>query len=237
LAVKSEQLQKTLFNSISHELRTPLAVIQAATTQLAAVDQSGSVVGAGKIGNLVGEIQQATSRLNRLVQNLLNSARLESGQLQPKREWGEVDELFSGATQLLGINLPHESLRLEVAAELPLVHGDFGLLQQAIANLIDNALVHTPGGTPIHLMAHAEAGELLISVADEGPGLHPDTLPHLFEKFYRASDARPGGTGLGLSIAKSLVEANHGKLEVANRPKGGAIFTIRLPIENAPKLT
>lgn len=235
LAAKSQQLQKTLFNSISHELRTPLSVIQAATTQLASSCVRKDC-DTEQHENLVGEIQQATSRLNRLVQNLLNSARLESGQLQPKWEWGEVEDLFSGAAQLLGISLPHESLRLEVAPGLPLVHADFGLLQQAISNLIDNAFVHTPEGTPIRLIAEQDGNELLLCVADEGPGIQAAALSHLFEKFYRASDARPGGTGLGLSIAKSLVEANHGELNAANRPKGGAIFTIRLPIEKAPKI-
>ncbi|PAW78036.1 MAG: hypothetical protein B9S32_09115 [Verrucomicrobia bacterium Tous-C9LFEB] len=228
LALKSETLQKTLFNSISHELRTPLSVIQAATSQLS--------LGASASSSqpLLEEIKQATTRLDRLVQNLLNSARLESDQLQAKMEWGDVEDVVTGAVQLMKGHRESSRIQVNMAPKLPLIHADFGLLQQALMNLIDNALNYTPEGSPVHVSAAQDRDSIILCVEDEGSGLSPETLAHLFEKFYRASDARPGGTGLGLSIAKHFVEVNRGQLTAANRETSGAIFTIRLPILNSP---
>lgn len=230
IASQSEQLQKTLLNSISHELRTPLSVIQASA------DQLDAALTDGKNKNLASEIQQATARLNRLVQNLLDSARLESGSLRPRLEWGEVGDIISGAMQLLGDGKRGDNVSVDMAQNIPLIHVDFGLLQQALANLIDNALTHTPANTLIRVKAFSDKTHVVLAVEDEGSGLSKEVVQHLFEKFYRAADSHPGGAGLGLSIARGLVEANGGELTAANRFSGGAIFTIRLPIETSPKL-
>lgn len=230
IASQSEQLQKTLLNSISHELRTPLSVIQASTDQLEAALPDG------KNKSLASEIQQATTRLNRLVQNLLDSTRLESGSLQPKLEWGEVGDIIVGAMQFLEGEERSENVSIDIAQNIPLIHVDFGLLQQALANLIDNALTHTPVNTQVRVKAFSDKTDVALAVEDEGTGLSDEVVQHLFEKFYRAADSHPGGAGLGLSIAKGLVEANGGGLTAANRPSGGAIFTIRLPVETPPNL-
>jgi len=223
---QSDQLHRTLLNSISHELRTPLAVIQAATEEMTA----GATTEKQKA--LILEMHEALDRLKRLVKNLLDSARLESAQFAPKREWGEVRDLVQEAISLAKPALQEERLRCHLPDQLPLLRADFGLLSQAVANLLHNAAVHTPEGTPIHLTVETAGPTLILRVADEGPGLPPALLPHLFEKFRRASDARPGGTGLGLSIARGFVEAHGGTLEAYNQPTGhGAIFVLRLPLE------
>ena len=222
---KTSLLQRTLLNSISHELKTPLAAIQVASDQLSLSSPDGRQRG------LILEINEALDRLKRLVKNLLDSARLESTQLAPRREWGEVKDLGEEAVALAGSELKKSQLSIILPDNLPLIHVDFGLLGQAVANLLHNAAVHTPEGTPITLSAYNTDDALVLMVADEGAGIPPDLLPHLFEKFYRASDARPGGTGLGLSIARGFVEAHGGTLEAYNQPAGqGAVFVIRLPL-------
>ena len=226
---KSDQLHRTLFNSISHELRTPLSVIQAATDQLT----NGTL--SPEQQHLAKEINEALDRLKRLVKNLLYGARLESGQLELKREWGDVRDLVEHAIELTKPTSLQEQLLLQLPKELPLVRADFGLLAQALANLLHNATVHTPPQTPITLGIEATAETLIIRVADKGLGISPDILPNLFEKFQRASDASPGGTGLGLSIARGFVEAHGGTLEAYNQPEGGAVFIMRLPLEKQPE--
>jgi two-component system sensor histidine kinase KdpD len=223
---KSDQLHRTLLNSISHELRTPLAVIQTATEEMTAGASTE------KHKSLIREMNEALDRLKRLVKNLLDSARLESVQFEPKREWGEVRDLVHEAVELARPALKEDQLYLNLPDQPPLIHGDFGLLSQAVANLLHNAAVHTPSGTRITLTVEASDKTLILRVTDEGEGIPLSLLPHLFEKFSRASDARPGGTGLGLSIARGFVEAHGGTLEAYNQPSGhGAIFVIRLPLE------
>ena len=223
---KSDQLQRSLLNSISHELRTPLAVIQTATEEMTLSATTA------KQKSLIGEMNEALDRLKRLVKNLLDSARLESKQFEPKREWGEVRDLVHEAVELARPALGEDQFQLNLPDQSQLIYCDFGLLSQAVANLLHNAAVHTPRGTPINLTVEATDNTLILRVSDEGPGIPPTFLPHLFEKFIRASDARPGGTGLGLSIARGFVEAHGGTLEAYNQANGhGAIFVIRLPLE------
>ena len=107
-------------------------------------------------------------------------------------------------------------------------------MQQALTNLLLNAVVHTPAGTPILLQVRHENGRLVLSVADGGPGLPPDLLPRIFDKFFRAPNAPAGGSGLGLAIVKGFVEAHGGQISAANRPGGGAIFTISIPQTELP---
>ncbi|MEY2427585.1 MAG: two-component system, OmpR family, sensor histidine kinase KdpD, partial [Verrucomicrobiota bacterium] len=119
---------------------------------------------------------------------------------------------------------------------LPLVKADFVLMQQALCNLLVNAATHTPPGTPIEIGAYVEASELVLEVADQGPGLPVGQTERIFDSFYRAPAAKPGGTGLGLAIVKGFVEAQGGRVKASNRPEGGARFCIFLPVSEAPSL-
>jgi two-component system sensor histidine kinase KdpD len=123
---------------------------------------------------------------------------------------------------------------VEIASGLPLVRMDFVLMQQALTNLLLNAAVHTPAGTAVQVGASLEARTLLLSIADEGPGLPADVAPHIFDKFYRAPSAPAGGTGLGLAIVKGFVEAQGGVVQAENKPGGGVRFTLRIPVSNPP---
>jgi two-component system sensor histidine kinase KdpD len=228
---ESERLSKTLLNSISHEIRTPIAVINSAASALVEARRTPS---ANLPWAMVDEIQEATGRLNRLVGNLLNITRLESGHVKPKIDWCDVGDLLQVTLKEIAKDLASHPIEVTVAPGLPLARMDFVLMEQALANLLLNASVHTPAGTPVEVRATAQDATLLLTVADRGPGLPPDALPFIFEKFYRAPNAPAGGTGLGLAIVRGFVEAQGGRIEAANQPGGGALFTIRLPLGQPP---
>jgi two-component system sensor histidine kinase KdpD len=230
LVAESERLSNTLLNSISHELRTPLAAITSATNTLVEAKNNGKLQGA-----MVDEIQEATTRLNRLVGNLLDLTRLESGYVQAKLEWCDVDDVIQTTLRTIERELSGREIKVEIAENMPLARLDFTLMQQAISNLLLNVVMHTQPGTPISLRAGNEQGHLVVSVADRGPGLAQELLPRIFEKFVRGPHAPAGGSGLGLTIVKGFVEAHGGNIKVENRPGGGAVFTIWIPqTETAP---
>jgi two-component system sensor histidine kinase KdpD len=225
LVAESERLSNALLNSISHELRTPLAAISSATSALAEAKDSDARFDR----KMVGEIQEASNRLNRLVGNLLDVTRLDSGHVRPKLDWCDVGDLIHTTARSLERELAGRAVSIEIPDQLPLARLDFTLMQQALANLLLNAAVHTPAGTAITVQARQGTDELVLTVADSGPGLPPELLPRIFDKFFRAPDAPAGGSGLGLAIVKGFVEAQGGRISAANRPAGGAIFTMNIP--------
>ncbi|CAB4243449.1 Osmosensitive K+ channel histidine kinase KdpD [Methylacidimicrobium sp. AP8] len=233
VAAESERLSQTLLNSISHEMRTPLAVITAAVSSLSEESRR-------KLGNeavYLEEIASASTRMNRIVENLLDMARLSSGRFTLKREWCDAKDLIDAALRDTEKELRGREIQVRTPSGLPLVRLDFPLVQQALTNLLLNAAMHTPSGTPVEVTLEADPirEELVIRVADRGPGLGPDTGGHLFNKFYRGSGAPPGGTGLGLSIVKGVVEAHGGRAEAENREGGGAVFSLFFPLEKVPE--
>jgi two-component system sensor histidine kinase KdpD len=146
-----------------------------------------------------------------------------------------VADLINVALRHNERELSGHQVALSLRPPLPLVKMDFVLIEQALNNLLLNAAHYTPTGTTVEVKAFATAEEMTISVADHGPGLPHESLPHVFDKFYRAPGAPAGGTGLGLSIVKGLVEAHGGRVEARNRPGGGAEFSIHLPIVGSPE--
>jgi two-component system sensor histidine kinase KdpD len=232
LVAESEKLSKALLNSISHELRTPISAITAGASALA--ELKGNEPPALQ-KSLAGEIQESASRLNRLVSNLLDMTRLESGAVKPRLEWCDVADLVNVALRHNERELARHPVNVSLTQPLPLVKMDFVLIEQVINNLLLNAAAYTPSDTPVEIKAWTTPDSMAISVADRGPGLPPETLSHVFDKFYRAPGAPAGGTGLGLSIVKGLVEAHGGRVEVQNRPGGGAEFSIYLPLSASPE--
>jgi len=232
LVAESEKLSKSLLNSISHELRTPIAAITAAASALA---DPHAAKRPDLAHTLTGEIQESAARLNRLVGNLLDMTRLESGNVKPRLEWCDVADLVDVTLRRNEKALAQHPVTVDLARPLPLVRMDFVLIEQALSNLLLNAAAYTPPGTSVEVKAAVAAQELALTVADRGPGLPEDSVEQLFAKFYRAPGAPAGGTGLGLSIVKGFVEAHGGRVAAHNRQGGGAEFTIWLPVERAPE--
>jgi Osmosensitive K+ channel histidine kinase len=226
---ESERLNKTLLSSISHELRTPLATITGAASSLMDPGVSENKT-AQEI--LSGEISTAAMRLNRLVENLLDMTRIESGGLRILKDWCDIRDLINGVTTDLGDELSGHTVVVSVAEGIPLVKLDGPLIQQAISNIVLNAAQYTPSGSKIRINAGFETGSLVVTIEDEGPGIPQESLDKVFEKFYRAPGSKAGGTGLGLSIVKGFAMAHGGTVAVRNRPEGGAKFTILVPVES-----
>jgi two-component system sensor histidine kinase KdpD len=228
LAQESERLRKTLLDCVSHELKTPLAAIGAASQELLRLVPN--IQDPQMLKELASEIRDGSRRLNRVVDNLLDMNRLESGVIRPKREWCDVRELLQSAVDIERESINGRDIRLDVPEEIPLALVDHTLIEQAVAKLLANSGSHTPPRLPIEIDAEYKNDQLLISVSDRGPGIPIESADRLFEKFYRGDDRKTGGLGLGLSIAKGLIEAHGGRLTAENRDGGGARFTIRLPV-------
>lgn len=224
---ESEKLYKTLFNSISHELRIPVTAILGSSDTLLTQDYPDDVR-----KKLYSEINIASIRLNRLIENLLNMSRLESGRITPRPDWCDVHDFANSIIESLHQELQPFKLSVIIPADMPLVHIDFGLTEQILHNLVLNATQHAPAGSRIRLKFFYDNGLLTIQLMDRGTGFPESELPSVFEKFYRGKDSKAGGTGLGLSIVKGFVEAQKGKVIAENRQNGGAKFTITLPSLN-----
>jgi two-component system sensor histidine kinase KdpD len=231
LLAESERLGTTLLNSVSHELRTPLAAISSVAGGLRA---AGTLNPAQQ--SLIGELDEAARRLNRLVQNLLDLSRLEAGHLRPNFDWHDMRDLVHAALQNLGRILERHELKIKIPGDLPPVKLDAALTEQILVNLLGNAAVHTPAGSTIELQVRTESDQLVIQVADNGPGLPPGNPSRLFDRFQRGPNAAAGGTGVGLSLVKGFVEAQGGSVDAGNRTTGGALFTVRLPLAALPPL-
>jgi len=228
LAHESERLRKTLLDCVSHELKTPLAAIAAASQEL--VRSAPNVQNSEALQELATEINLGSRRLNRVVNNLLDMNRLESGVVRPKQEWCDLRELLESAIEIERESLNDREVKLEVPDNVPLAFVDYTLLEQAVAKLVANAISHAPSRVPIEIDTKYQNDQLIISVSDRGPGLDAGSAERVFEKFYRGDGRKPGGLGLGLSIARGFVEAHGGSLTAENRDGGGARFTIRLPV-------
>jgi len=222
------KLYKTLFDSLSHELRTPIATIVGATDNLL---QKDSHVSEGDKGKLIGEISIAAFRLNRLIDNLLNMQRLESGTLKIKPDWCEISELINSPVNRLKNELSTHTLQINIQEDFPMIKLDFGLIEQALFNLLHNETLYTPDGSSITIEAKYINGKLIIIISDNGKGFSEEELKLLFSKFYRATAKTTGGTGLGLSIVKGFVEAHEGTVKVENNVPVGAKFTLAIPTE------
>jgi two-component system sensor histidine kinase KdpD len=222
-------LKTALLSSVSHDLRTPLASILGAISSLRSY---GDRYDPEAREELLATAQDEAERLNRFVGNLLDMTRLDAGAVVVKREPVDVGDLVATAVRRAQPLLRAHRVVTSVASDTPPVDIDFVLGEQVLFNLLDNAAKYTPPGTTIELSARLEAGHVLLSVRDEGPGIPPDDLPHVFEKFFRADagDRRRTGTGLGLAIARGFVEAQGGRIAARNRAdRPGAEFVLTLP--------
>ena len=221
---ESDKLYKTLFNSISHELRIPVATIMGASDSLLNADYDKKTY-----SRLCREIFTASERLNRLIENLLNMSRLETGRIKPHLDWHDVRDLINKVTETLKNELQCFNLYIVIPEDMPVVKIDFGLMEQVLHNLVFNATQYAPHNTSIRIKTYYDKPYLYFEVMDRGPGFPAKEIPFVFNKFYRIDGSRAGGTGLGLSIVKGFVEAHNGTVTIENRQNGGARITVKIP--------
>lgn len=224
------KLYNTLLNSLSHELRTPIATIVGATDNL---QNFNSKLSDTNRNELVHEISKASFRLNQQVENLLNMSRLESGFIQPKKDWCDMVELLYETVKRIEENTGIKKISIQVDQTIPLFKLDKGMMEQVIYNLLYNATLYTPQHAAISISARCHADVLKIVVEDNGQGFPPDEIDHVFDKFYLLKNTHAGGTGLGLSIVKGFTEAHNGTISLENADTGGARFTINIPAETS----
>jgi len=230
--VETEQLRSSLLSSVSHDLRTPLAVITGTAGTLL---EKPSEISEPTRRELVQTILDEAERLNRLIRNLLDMTRLESGAVALKRELLPLEELVGSALNRLERRLEGREVKVALPADLPLVPCDPILLEQALINLLENAVKY--GADPIEISAASYPEEVMIEIADRGAGIPPGEEERIFEKFHRAAhEGSPGGVGLGLAICRAIAVAHGGRIRASNRDGGGAVFRLFLPVGSRASL-
>ena len=225
----SERLRAALFNSISHELKTPLASILGAVSSV--IDDS-ALYNEEQKATLLTSIRQGALRMNRLVTNLLDMARLESGYMKLNTDWSDIQDIIGVTLRENREFLKDHYIKVEVPEKTRVIKMDYALIEQVLTNLLHNAVKHSPIPSEITVSVVEESQALLVSVADQGTGIPRGDEERIFDKFYRIqSPGNVGGTGLGLSICRGIIEAHGGRIWASNRPEGGSRFSFTLPIE------
>jgi len=230
---RADELKNALLGAVSHDLRTPLASIVASAGSLRQTDVRWTDA---ERESFLSDIEQEARRLSRIVSNLLDLSRMESGTLHPERAWYDLAALIDDVVGRLRPLTQERRVEIRVPEDFPPVSLDYVEIDQVLSNLIENAARHTRPGTAIVVSAAIEGEEAIVEVSDDGPGVPKDALDHVFEPFFRGlSGGTPRGTGLGLAVARGLVEAHGGRISVRNGPESGAIFRFTLPLEQAAR--
>ena len=226
LTRQSEELKTALLASLGHDLRTPLTVIRVAASNL-----KTSALSTEDRADQSNLILAEVERLTRLFQNILEMARIDTGNIAAESLWSHPTEIIAAAREQVDHTLRPHPIELDATGDT-LVRLDPRLTATAIAHVLENAAQYSPPGSPIEIGARVAADELIIHVRDHGPGIAPADLPHLFDRFYRgvAARNRTSGTGMGLWIARGLLAAEQGRVWAENHPNGGAEFTIVIPV-------
>ncbi|AMV19451.1 sensor histidine kinase [Planctomyces sp. SH-PL14] len=233
LQMETERMRNALLSAVSHDLRTPLATITGATSLLA---QSDPPLPPETQRDLARSVVDEAERLHRLVTNLLDLTRLESGAIQLSRELQPIEEVIETSLARTERHFPGRPVTTEIARNLPPVSIDAILIEQVLVNLLDNADKFSPPELPIVLRAFAEGDRLVVEVEDRGPGLPSGEEQRIFEKFYRVSPQAHRGSGIGLTICRGIVELHGGTIAARNRDAGtGAVFRFTIPFAKLPE--
>ena len=229
--IESERLRNALLAALSHDLRTPLAALLGLGESLLLTRPALS----GPQARVAESIGHQTRRLIALVNNLLDMARIQSGEVRLDRQWHVLEEIVGSARVSLEAALASHPVKVDLPADLPLVEMDAALMERVFANLLENAAKYTPPGTPIEIAARTADGRLEVSVTDEGPGIPPGQEEAIFEKFVRGeAESSTPGVGLGLAISRAIVEAHGGTIRAQMGRARGARFTFTLPLGAPP---
>jgi two-component system sensor histidine kinase KdpD len=223
---QADATRTALLAAVSHDLRTPLATIRASVDGLTSAELN---LDDADRAALVGTLEESTARLERLIDNLLDLSRLQTGSVQPVLRPTSLDEIVPFAIDGYGPGIVH----LDVPDDLPLVQTDPGLLERVIANLVSNAVRHTPSGRPVTVSAATVGRDIVVRVVDEGPGVPDDLKEHMFTAFQRLGDTAGTGLGLGLAVADGLSTAVGAELSVEDTPGGGLTMLVTVPLAPA----
>ncbi len=234
--IESERLRNSLLSAISHDLRTPLASLVGLADALELTPPALSE----PQREVAGAMRQSAQRMNALVNNLLDMARLQAGAVQLNRAWQPLEEVVGSALAACGTTLAGRDIRVDLPDGLPLLHLDTVLIERVLVNLLENATKYTPEGSAIEITARARSDSVAILVDDHGPGLPKGREARVFEKFERGQrESATPGVGLGLAICRAIVEAHGGTIEGHNREEAGAVrgarFVITLPRGTPPE--
>ena len=222
--------QREFAADASHELRTPLTVIRASVDDLERHPKQQ----VASVGTALTDIRDEVDHLTSMVEDLLLLARSDSGAIELERMPVDLGDVASSGASGMSLLASKRDVSLVVDPVPAEVSGDPARLRQLVAILVDNALRHAPRGSRVDVRVRTEGPDAVLVVEDEGPGIRPDDLPRVFDRFYRAAGAPGGGTGLGLAIAAWIVERHGGRIAAANRDATGARFTVRLPLIQRP---
>ena len=228
VSAESEKLRSSLLSSVSHDLRTPLAAITGAASAL----RDDEAPAPALVHELASTVFDEAERLNRLVRNLLDMTRLESGTLEPRRDWHSLEEIVGSALARVERHAGANRFEARVDAALPLVAVDAVLVEQALVNLLENAVRHGGREGTVRVDARRQGDVAVVEVSDEGPGFPPEEAERLFDKFHRRAGGP--GSGLGLAISRAIVVAHGGTIRAALRVPRGACFSFTLPLAEPP---
>jgi two-component system sensor histidine kinase KdpD len=224
--LESQKLFQTVLNSVSHELRTPIAVITTAVSNLK--DESTSENKEIRM-QICNELNLSATRLNLLVENILDMSKIESGYIKLNLQHTDVSDLIGIVLNELRTETSNHKLNVDIEENLQLIMIDVNWLRQALINIVHNSIIYSPENTEISISAYTENNDsCIIELSDKGPGVPEQTLAHLFEKFYRVQGSKSGGVGLGLAITKAIVEAHNGEIYASNLVEGGFMIRIKL---------
>ena len=230
---ETERIRATLLASISHDLRTPLAVMTGASSTLA---ERGEKLDAAERAALAKSIFEQSREMSDHVSKVLEMTRLETGSIVLERDWASLTEIAGSVLRRLAERLAARRVMLEIPADLPLVRVDAPLVEQALANLMENAARHTPPGTVVRLRVQRAPEELVVSVENFGAELPEADLERIFAKFERGVAESSGGMGLGLAICRAIVRLHGGRAWAERIAGGGIAFRFTLPLEPAPAM-
>lgn len=228
---QSDELKSALLASVSHDLRTPLTSMRAAVDSLLLEDIVWDQAALREFHLIISE---EVNRLTRLVQNLLEMARIEANELHISKRWQAVSEIIANVLERCEKALGNHQVKVEMDEAMPLVKIDSLLLAEALHNLVENAARYSPAESLVTIKAQIEQADLIISVTDQGKGIATGELGRVFDKFYRGSQGqtqRKDGTGMGLAIARGIIEAHGGKVWAENGKTKGAVFAFAIPVE------
>ena len=221
---QADRIRTALLAAVSHDLRTPLAAVKAGVSSLAQTDVRWSD---SDRNDLVLTIAEGTQRLEHIINNLLDMSRVQTGTVRPVLRALALDEVLPLAL----VGFEHDRLELDVPDELPMITADPGLLERALANVVTNAIQHSPDDAKVGLHAQQDAGSVVIEVVDHGPGVPEASVPDMFAPFGQVGDRRQHtGVGLGLAVARGFVDAMHGEIWARPTPGGGLTMSLRIPI-------